>query len=94
MRQSHVYDIVDPALYRPAMRGGEVELLVAGNGEFRAELIRIDLHKLWMQRGFDTLPRIIHAAHDPKRAAILFLADASQPARARAPAWLACPGVE
>jgi hypothetical protein len=38
MPQSHVYDIVDPALYRPAMRGGEVELLVVGSGEFRAEL--------------------------------------------------------
>ena len=80
MPQSHVYDIDDPALFGPAMRGGDVELFVAGSGEFHAKLIRIDLHRLWMQRASDTLPRIIHAAHDPKRAAILFLADASQPA--------------
>jgi AraC-like DNA-binding protein len=80
MPHSQVYTIADPAQYRPALRGGEAELLVAGSGEFRAELIRIDFDRLWMQRSSDTLPRVIHAAHDPRRAAILFLADALQPA--------------
>jgi AraC-like DNA-binding protein len=80
MLHSHVYHVVDPALYRPAMRGGEVELLVTCSGKFDAELVRIDLNKLWMQRGSETLPRIIHAANDPKRAPIFFLAGTSQPA--------------
>jgi AraC-like DNA-binding protein len=77
---SHVYDIADPALFRPALRGGEGELFVVGRGQFDAELVRIDLDRLWLQRGTETLSRIVHVANDPKRAPIFFLADAQQPA--------------
>jgi AraC-like DNA-binding protein len=80
MPGSHVYDIADPALFRPALRGGEGELFVVGRGHFQSELVRVDLDKLWLQRGSETLPRVVHVANDPNRAPIFFLADAEQPA--------------
>jgi hypothetical protein len=43
-------------MYQPAMRGAEAELLVTGNGHFLADLVGVDLHKLWLQRRTDTLP--------------------------------------
>ena len=78
MPQSHVYFMNDPALYRSALRAGDAEMMVTGSGQYRAELVRIDLHKLWMQQSSDRLPRIIHCSHDPRRAGILFLSHGEQ----------------
>src|SRR5262249_5189817 len=80
MPYSHVYDIADPALFRPTLRAAEAELLVTGSGRFQAQLIRINLYNLCMQRGSDTLPPVVHAANDSTRAPIFFLADPDQPA--------------
>lgn len=80
MPHSQVYKLDDPAMFRPAMRGGDIELLVMGRGKFRAEVTRIDLEKLWMQRGVDSLPRVVHATIDRRRAAIMFLGGAKQAA--------------
>jgi len=49
-------------------------LVVTARGEFRSELIRIDLHHLWMQRGYEKLPRIAHCHLTDQRTAIFFLA--------------------
>jgi hypothetical protein len=43
-----------------------------GRGRFTARLTRIDLHRLWMQRFFDNLPRIGHSAPASGRAIISF----------------------
>src|SRR5262245_36941099 len=75
MPQSQVVRYADPTEFRAAVRAADGEMLVTGKGEFRSEVIRIDLQQLWMQRIADKLPRIIQATNHPGRAAILFMAD-------------------
>jgi len=80
MPSSRVLLFTDPLSYQVTLHGAEVELFVATKGEFRAELTQINLHKLWMQRADETLPRILQSAVSTKRAPIVFLADANQTA--------------
>jgi AraC-like DNA-binding protein len=77
MTQSRVFTFADSYAYEAAFRG-TMELLVTNKGDFRAELIQIDLDRLWMQRGFDNLPRIVRSSAATGRAPIVFLADADQ----------------
>ena len=67
----------DPIPYQAAIRGGEVELAVTAKGGFRGKLIRIDLHKLWMQHGTENLPRVMHCVMSKQRAGFVFNADPS-----------------
>jgi AraC-like DNA-binding protein len=78
MLQSTVFPFADPAEFRTVVRATDGELLVTSKGDFRSEVVRIDLNKLWMQRISDRLPRIIQASNDPSRAAILFYAHVKQ----------------
>jgi hypothetical protein len=78
MSQSRVFAFADPDSYRIAFRAAEVNMLVKSNGAFHAELTQIDLNRLWMQRGSDSLPRIVRTQIDVKRAPILFFADENQ----------------
>jgi AraC-like DNA-binding protein len=80
MPQSAAFTYDDPMPYQTAIRGGDVEVSVTARGEFRGTLIKIDLHDLWMQSGWENLPRVIQASVSPKRTGIQFLADAGQPA--------------
>jgi len=70
----------DPYAYQARIRASGVELVVTGRGEFRAGLITVDLHRLWMQWGCESLPRIARAAQSENRRAILFLAGRDEPA--------------
>jgi AraC-like DNA-binding protein len=54
------------------MRATRAELTVTGRGDFTAKLIRIDLHRLWMQRFSDNLPRVAHSAIIAGRSFISF----------------------
>ena len=63
MPSSSVRTFTDPDEYGERIRGTRVELTVTGRGQFRARLVRIDLHDLWMQRYSEDLPRI---AYSPK----------------------------
>jgi AraC-like DNA-binding protein len=63
----------DPSSYQANLHGAEIEVLVTTRGDFRAELTQIDLPRLWIQRGRETLPRIFHGAASTTRAAIGFL---------------------
>jgi hypothetical protein len=65
--------------YQAAIRGAEVEVSITARGGFCGKLIKIDLHNLWMQSGWENLPRVIRASVSPKRTGIQFLADAGQP---------------
>jgi hypothetical protein len=74
MPQSAAFTYDDPMPYQAAIRGGEVEVSVTARGDFRGKLIKIDLHNLWMQSGWENLPRVIQATVSPKRTGIQFLA--------------------
>jgi AraC-like DNA-binding protein len=58
MPSSAVQTFSDADQYAAAIRAAEVEFTVTGRGDFNAKLVRIDLHRLWMQRFSDSLPRI------------------------------------
>jgi len=80
MPRSATFACDDPIAYQVALRGGAADVSITARGDFRAKLIQIDLHNLWMQSGWENLPRVIQATVSPKRTAIQFLADARQPA--------------
>src|SRR5262245_3971946 len=69
----------DPYPYQRAIRAAEVEAFVTGQGSFRAELTRIDLGRVWMQRARENLPRVLHYTTNGSRAPIIFLVDPNQP---------------
>jgi AraC-like DNA-binding protein len=72
MPQSSLLTFDDPYAYQAAVRAAEVEFLVTDKGKFDAELVQIDLDRLWMQQGYDSLPRLARTVNDPQRAAIEF----------------------
>ena len=53
--------------------------MITKRGEFRAESTRIDLHRLWMHRFDESLPRIMRITPSGKRSVILFATDPYQP---------------
>ena len=72
MLSSSVRTFSDPDDYAAAIRGGAIEAAVTGRGQFTAKIVRIDLHRLWMQRFSENLPSVLHAAHDAGRVIITF----------------------
>ena len=70
----------DPYMYQAMIRAGAMDMVVTGRGEFRSELIRIELHHLWMQRAYESLPLIAHCEITEGRRAISFLAHQDEPA--------------
>ncbi|HKM73316.1 MAG TPA: helix-turn-helix transcriptional regulator [Stellaceae bacterium] len=72
MPSSVVQTVSDPDDYASAIRATKAEFTITGRGHFLAKLIRIDLHRLWMQRFFDNLPRVGHSAPGTGRATISF----------------------
>ena len=72
MPSSAVRTFSDADEYAAAIRGGIVELTVKERGDFNAKLTRVDLHRLWMQRFSENLPRVVHAANTPGRAGVHF----------------------
>ncbi|HEX5327738.1 MAG TPA: helix-turn-helix domain-containing protein [Acetobacteraceae bacterium] len=65
--------------FAAAIRTVGTVVTVTRRGDFVARLTRIDLHSVWMQRGEESLPRILQADHNPRRYGIAF---ASEPAPA------------
>jgi hypothetical protein len=63
----------DPESYQGTVRAAkEVRVMPTTRGHFYAELLQIDLRRLWMQHFRESLPRIAEASGDVDRAAILF----------------------
>jgi AraC-like DNA-binding protein len=77
---SRIFTFADPHPYQAAIRAAHLEIFPTTKGNFRAELMQIDLHKLWLQRGRENLARVSHGAVIAERAAIGFLIGADQPA--------------
>jgi AraC-like DNA-binding protein len=80
MLDSAVVTFTDPDAYHAAIRNAQVEGVVTARGDFRTELTRIDLHRLWMQRGDESLPRVLNITPSRERASIFFATDQRQPA--------------
>ena len=72
MPSSAVQTFTDPDDYAASIRATRAEMTVMGRGHFTANLTRIDLHRLWMQRFSDNLPRIAHSAAISGRATFSF----------------------
>jgi hypothetical protein len=61
MPSSAVRTFTDPDDYAAAIRATGAEMTVTGRGQFTAKRILIDMHRLWMQRFSENLPRIFHS---------------------------------
>lgn len=72
MPSSAVRTFTDPDDYATAIRATNTVLTVTGRGQFSGKLIRIDLHRVWIQRACDNLPRIAHSTNIAGRAVISF----------------------
>ncbi len=75
MSSSAVRTATDLDDYVTAVRPA-VEITITGRGGFTASVTRIDLPRLWMQRGCERLPRVWHAGPSPERNIISFLTQA------------------
>ena len=72
MPSSTVRTFTDPDAYFAGIRNLRIEGLVLQRGEFRAESTHIDLHRLFMYRSDENLPRIMKVTPSGTRAGILF----------------------
>ena len=72
MPSSQVRAFSDPDEYAASIRRATVGLTVTGRGDFKAKLTRVDLHRLWMQRFSENLPRIVDIAEAVRGRAYIF----------------------
>jgi AraC-like DNA-binding protein len=72
MPSSTVRLFTDPDDYAASVRQTTNGLTVPGRGRFTAQIIRIDLHQLWMQRFADSMARIMHIQDRGGRVIISF----------------------
>lgn len=79
MPWSKVFNFSDPFPYQATIRATDVELYPTTRGEFRAELIQVNLNQLWMQRFHEKLPEVYTSTIRPGRKIIGFLTADHQP---------------
>jgi AraC-like DNA-binding protein len=79
MPSSAIRTFTDPDSYFAGIRNLQIDGVVTKRGEFRAESTRIDLHRLWMHRFEESLPRIMRITPSGRRSVILFATDPHQP---------------
>ena len=72
MPSSSVRRFFDPDDYGASIRGTVAEITLTRRGRFSAKLTRIDLHRLWMQRFSESLPRVAHARLPAGRTVVSF----------------------
>jgi len=68
----------DPKVFQAAIRPDHVAIHVTEKGDYRAELTRVELPRIWIQRGEENLPRVWYSAVSSARPPIFFLVDADQ----------------
>jgi AraC-like DNA-binding protein len=73
------FSFTDPYPYQSVILAAEAEIFPTAKGAFRAELTQINLGKLWLQRGWENLPRVYRGTFHADRAPIGFLTKADQP---------------
>jgi hypothetical protein len=79
MPSSATRTFTDPDLYFSGIRNLQIDGVITKRGEFRADSTRIDLHRLWMHRFDESLPRIMRITPSGKRSVILFGTEPHQP---------------
>ncbi|HET7882248.1 MAG TPA: helix-turn-helix domain-containing protein [Acetobacteraceae bacterium] len=79
MPNSSVLNFADPYDYQRAVHAANLQVTVATGGTFEAELTRIKLDRLWMQRARLSLPAITHSAVSRERSMIFLQFDPEQP---------------
>jgi AraC-like DNA-binding protein len=79
MPSSATRTFTDPDVYFSGIRNLQIDGVITTAGAFRAASTRIDLHRLWMHRFDESLPRIIRVTPSGKRSLILFATDPHQP---------------
>jgi hypothetical protein len=79
MPSSAVHTFIDPDMCFAGIRNLQIDGVITKRGEFRAESTRIDLHRLWMHRFDESLPRVMRITPSGKRSLILFATNPSQP---------------
>jgi len=79
MPSSATLTFTDPDMYFAGIRNLQIDGVITKHGEFRAESTQIDLHRLWMHRIDESLPRIMRITPSGKRSLILFATHPYQP---------------
>jgi AraC-like DNA-binding protein len=79
MPSSATRTFTDPQMYFAGIRNLQIDGVITKRGEFRAESTRIDLHRLWIHRIDENLPRIMRITPTGKRSLILFATNPNQP---------------
>jgi AraC-like DNA-binding protein len=78
MLSSSVQRFADPSAYTQAVRHATVQLTITSRGEISAQFTGINLHRLWMQRFWDNLPRITRTESPAGRMTISFRTQTGQ----------------
>ena len=79
MPSSAIRSFTDPDMYFAGIRNLQIDGVITKRGEFRAESTHIDLHRLFMYRSDESLPRIMKVAPSGMRAGIVFATDPGEP---------------
>ncbi len=78
MPSGGTFSFGDPSPYQNTIRAAQADVVPTGKGEFKAELTQINLHQLWLQRGHEQLPRIMHYTPTTDRAPITFAGNSNR----------------
>ena len=81
MPSSAVLSFSEPDEYASSIRATNYQMTVTGRGQFTAELTKVDLHDLWMQRFSSNLAWVSHAENVPGRAIFAFITGPSHTLR-------------
>ena len=74
------YTASDPDVYAASIRAVKVDVVAVSAGDFQASVTRIDLGRLWMQRGQENLSRLFRSTSAEDRFIVSYLRPTSAPA--------------
>jgi hypothetical protein len=80
MPSSEVRSFTDLDEYLAALPAPHVKGVLTGPGRFSVELTQINLHRVLLVRGEESLPRVVSATTSPLRASFFFATGPGQPA--------------
>jgi AraC-like DNA-binding protein len=72
MPSSTVRTFSDPDDYAASIRAKSAELTITAAGRFAGQIVRVDLHDLWLQRLSENLPHVYRGTALPGRAVVSF----------------------